>query len=102
MPHGGLLSTADYDKNEWEIMYPCFVEEGLVDPSEHVNRKRLMLHICVLIESIFFCFAHDVLFAFACMFVFCFIFRYFVTGVCAPRLQARSMPAFERLLVCLL
>jgi hypothetical protein len=39
MLRGGLLSTADFDKNKWEIMYPHFVKEGLVDPSEHVNRK---------------------------------------------------------------
>jgi hypothetical protein len=39
MPHGGSLSAADFNKSEWEIMYPLFVEEGLVDPSECVNRK---------------------------------------------------------------
>jgi hypothetical protein len=38
-PRGGLLSAANFDKSEWEIMYPCFVEEGLIDSSEHVNRK---------------------------------------------------------------
>jgi hypothetical protein len=36
---GGLLSNADFNKSEWEIMYPLFVEEGLVDSSEHVNGK---------------------------------------------------------------
>jgi hypothetical protein len=36
---GGSLSVADFDKSEWEIMYPLFVEEGLVGPSECVNRK---------------------------------------------------------------
>jgi hypothetical protein len=35
---GDSLSTADFDRSEWEIMYPLFVVEGLVDPSEHVNR----------------------------------------------------------------
>jgi hypothetical protein len=40
-PRGGSLSATDFDKNEWEIMYPCFVEEGLIDPSEHVNTKRV-------------------------------------------------------------
>jgi hypothetical protein len=36
---GGLLSTTDFDKYEWEIVYPLFVEEGLVSPSECVHRK---------------------------------------------------------------
>jgi hypothetical protein len=40
MPRGGSLSTADFDKSEWEIMYPLSVEEGLVDPSKRVNRKN--------------------------------------------------------------
>jgi hypothetical protein len=37
-PCGDSLSIADFDRSEWEIMYPLFVAEGLVDPSEHVNR----------------------------------------------------------------
>jgi hypothetical protein len=37
IPHGGSLSAADFDTSEWEIMYPLFVEVGLVDPSECVN-----------------------------------------------------------------
>jgi hypothetical protein len=37
-PRNGSLSTADFDRSEWEIMYPLFVAEGLVDPSECVNR----------------------------------------------------------------
>jgi hypothetical protein len=36
---GGSLSTTNFDKSEWEIMYLLFVEEGLVGPSECVNRK---------------------------------------------------------------
>jgi hypothetical protein len=36
---GGSLSTADFDKSEWEIIYPLFVEEGLVDPSVCVTKK---------------------------------------------------------------
>jgi hypothetical protein len=36
---GGSLSAADFDKSEWEIMYPLFVEDGLVDSSEHLNEK---------------------------------------------------------------
>jgi hypothetical protein len=36
-PRSGLLYTADFDRSEWEIMYPLFVEEGLVDSSERVN-----------------------------------------------------------------
>jgi hypothetical protein len=39
IPRGGSLSAADFDRYEWEIMYPLFVEEGLVDPSERVSRK---------------------------------------------------------------
>jgi hypothetical protein len=35
-PHNGSLSTAVFDKSEWEIMYPLFVAEGVVDPSAHV------------------------------------------------------------------
>jgi hypothetical protein len=38
-PRGGLLSATDFDKSEWEIMYPLSVEEGLIGPSEYVNRK---------------------------------------------------------------
>jgi hypothetical protein len=36
---GGSLSTADFDKSKWEIMYPLFVNEGPVIPSKCVNRK---------------------------------------------------------------
>jgi hypothetical protein len=36
---GGLLSTTDFDQSKWEIMYPRFVEEGLVDPLGHANKK---------------------------------------------------------------
>jgi hypothetical protein len=39
-PRGGSVSTADFNKSELEIMYPLFVEEGLVDPSKRVNRKN--------------------------------------------------------------
>jgi hypothetical protein len=38
-PRGGSLSTADFDKSEWETIYPIFVEEGLVVPSKCVNMK---------------------------------------------------------------
>jgi hypothetical protein len=37
IPRGGSLSAADFDRSEWEIMYPLFVEEGLIDPSKHVS-----------------------------------------------------------------
>jgi hypothetical protein len=37
-PCGGLISAADFDRSEWEIVYPLFVAEGLVDPSDHVDR----------------------------------------------------------------
>jgi hypothetical protein len=38
-PRGGSLSAADFDKSEWETIYPIFVEEGLVVPSKCVNMK---------------------------------------------------------------
>jgi hypothetical protein len=38
-PRGGLLSATDFEKSEWEIMYPLSVEEGLIGPSEYVNKK---------------------------------------------------------------
>jgi hypothetical protein len=34
---GGSLFAADFDRSEWEIMYPFFVEEGPIDPSERVS-----------------------------------------------------------------
>jgi hypothetical protein len=34
---GSPLSTTYFDCSEWEIMYPRFVEEGLVDPSKHTH-----------------------------------------------------------------
>jgi hypothetical protein len=40
-PRGGALSTADFDPSEWEIVYPRFIEEGLVDPSGCVNKKNV-------------------------------------------------------------
>jgi hypothetical protein len=36
-PCGSSLSIADFDRSEWEIMYPLFVTEGLVGPFERVN-----------------------------------------------------------------
>jgi hypothetical protein len=33
----GLLSAIDFDQSEWEIMYPHFEEEGLVDPSDRTR-----------------------------------------------------------------
>jgi hypothetical protein len=33
------MPCGDFDRSEWEIMYPLFVEEGLVDPSKRVNRE---------------------------------------------------------------
>jgi hypothetical protein len=42
VPRDGSLSTVDFDKFEWEIVYPLFVAEGLVDPSMRVNR----FHAC--------------------------------------------------------
>jgi hypothetical protein len=40
-PHGGQLSAADFDQLEWEIMYPRFIDEGLVDPSNRANKKNV-------------------------------------------------------------
>jgi hypothetical protein len=37
-PCGVSLSTTDFDRSDWEIMYPLFVTEGLIDPSERVRR----------------------------------------------------------------
>jgi hypothetical protein len=36
-PHGGTLSATNFDQSEWEIMYPQFVTESLIDPSDYVN-----------------------------------------------------------------
>jgi hypothetical protein len=36
--HGGPLSAADFDQSKCEIMYPHFIEEGLLDPPEHMNK----------------------------------------------------------------
>jgi hypothetical protein len=33
----GPLFVADFDSTEWEIMYPCFVEEDLVDPLDRAR-----------------------------------------------------------------
>jgi hypothetical protein len=38
MTRGGSLSATDFDRTKWEIMYPLFVEEGLVNHSERANR----------------------------------------------------------------
>jgi hypothetical protein len=39
VPRDGSVSAVNFDKSEWEIMYPLFVAECLVDPCERVNRK---------------------------------------------------------------
>jgi hypothetical protein len=33
-----LLSATDFDQSKWEIKYPRFVVEGLVDPSDRTNK----------------------------------------------------------------
>jgi hypothetical protein len=38
---GGLLLVANIDQYEWEIMYLCFVEKGLVDPPGRANKKNV-------------------------------------------------------------
>jgi hypothetical protein len=40
-PRGGAICATDVNPFEWEIMYPYFVEEGLVDPSGRVNKKNV-------------------------------------------------------------
>jgi hypothetical protein len=45
---GGSLSATNFDKSEWEIMYPLFVEEGLIDSSESLNGKDASYFVCVL------------------------------------------------------
>jgi hypothetical protein len=37
-PYSGSVSTADFNKSEWKIMYPLFMAEGLIDPPTHVIR----------------------------------------------------------------
>jgi hypothetical protein len=36
---GSPLSAADIVQSKWEIMYPRFVEEGLVDPPTHADKN---------------------------------------------------------------
>jgi hypothetical protein len=105
MPCGGSLSAANFDKNEWEIMYPHFVEENLVDPYEHVNRKILNASYMCLDCVDFLCFSWCVIriHVYVCvLFHFISFSATFVTSVYAPHLWARSLPALERLLVRLL
>jgi hypothetical protein len=45
---GGSLSAADFDRSVWKIMYPLFVAEGLIDPSERVSRKDAGFFVSVL------------------------------------------------------
>lgn len=40
-PLDGTLSAADFDQSKWKIMYPCFVEESLIDPFGRVNKKNI-------------------------------------------------------------
>jgi hypothetical protein len=37
--HDGPLLAVGFARSEWEIVYPLFVAEGLVDTSARVNRK---------------------------------------------------------------
>jgi hypothetical protein len=36
--HGNPLLAADFDRSGWEIMYPHFVEEGLVGPPKCTDK----------------------------------------------------------------
>jgi hypothetical protein len=35
------FSATDFNSSEWEIMYPHFIEEGLIDPSDRVIKKNV-------------------------------------------------------------
>jgi hypothetical protein len=37
-PCGSQLSADNFDSSKWEIMYPHFVEEGLVDPPDRAHK----------------------------------------------------------------
>jgi hypothetical protein len=37
----GPLSMANFDQSKREIMYLCFVEEGLIDPPDCANKKNV-------------------------------------------------------------
>jgi hypothetical protein len=39
-PCSGSLLTADFAKSEWEIMYPLFMAEGLIDSPACVIRQN--------------------------------------------------------------
>jgi hypothetical protein len=62
--HDGALSATDFDRSEWEIMYPHFSKKALLVLLTVFCRRRLCL-VCA------------VLCAFVCVFVFCFALTYF-------------------------
>jgi hypothetical protein len=39
--HDGPLSATNFDQSKWEIMYPRFIEEGLVDAPGRANKKNV-------------------------------------------------------------
>jgi hypothetical protein len=48
-PPGGSLSVANFSRSEWEIMYPLFVKEGLINPSECVNFCLVCTVLCAFV-----------------------------------------------------
>jgi hypothetical protein len=88
MARDGSLSAAGFDKTEWEIMYPLFVVEGLVDPSGCVSQKRyLMFSVCIVIALILVSFALYCAPSRAFMFCFAFTFGralYLPSSACGP------------------
>jgi hypothetical protein len=95
-------SAADFDKSEWEIMYPPFVEEGIVDPSERVNRKGALCFVLVLWLSWFLFHLCCVMCLHAHICVFILLLFTLVTRIYVLHLWAGSLPAFEHLSTCLL
>jgi hypothetical protein len=73
-PRGGAPSATDFDQSEWEIMYPHFVKEDLVDPSDRVNKKCLMFYACDAMVSSFSLFALCCALSHVCLY---FVFTYF-------------------------
>jgi hypothetical protein len=52
---GGSLSAMNFDKTEWEIMYPLFIESGLVAPlSAAMIEAGVVLYfvLCILIPMV--------------------------------------------------
>jgi hypothetical protein len=83
-PRDGSLLATDFDKSEWEIMYPLFVAEGLIDPSVHVNRRNIWR----LVITVKLCCAPS------------HAFVWFILSL-AFLLYVSLVPTFERFSICL-